>query len=95
MLRVIPNYQEVKQALFSLPSDKAPRSDGFPTFFFHDYSEVVKMDVVKAVQEFFGAKNLLKELDSTFLVLIPKIHGVDSMDKFRPITNPGFYYDGS
>lgn len=29
-------------------------------------------DVVKVVQEFFGAKNLLKELNSKFLVLIPK-----------------------
>ena len=38
------------------------------------------MDVVKVVHEFFGARNLLKELNSTFLVLIPKTPRVDSMD---------------
>ena len=37
MLRVILKVQEVKEALFSLPVDKAPRPDGFPTFFFQSY----------------------------------------------------------
>ena len=50
------------------------------------------MDVSKAVQEFFGARNLLKELNATFLVLIPKILGVDSMDKFRPISLCNSFY---
>ena len=60
MLKAIPSLEEIHQALFSLPGDKAPGPDGFPTFFFHIYWEVVKMDVSKAVQEFFGAKNLFK-----------------------------------
>ena len=34
MLRVILKGQEVKEALFYLLVDKAPRSYGFPTFFF-------------------------------------------------------------
>ena len=47
---------------------------------------MVKGDVVKVVQEFFRAKNILKELNATFLVLILKILGANSMDKFRPIS---------
>lgn len=43
-------------------------------------------NVVKAIQEFFGARSLLKEVDSNFLVLIPKVPGADSLDKFRPIS---------
>ena len=34
MMKAIPSMQEIKQALFCLPADKAPRLDGFPTFFF-------------------------------------------------------------
>ena len=48
--------------------------------------EVVKKNVIKVVQELFDAKNILKELNVTFLVLIPKILGADLMDKFRPIS---------
>ena len=52
----------------------------------------MKKDVVKAVQEFFGDRNLLKELNATFLVLIPKILGADSLDKFRPISLCNSFY---
>ncbi len=52
----------------------------------------MKKDVVKAVQEFFGAKNLLKELNATFLVLIPKISSADSLDKFKPISLCNSFY---
>ena len=85
MMQAIPNWLEVKQALFSLLADKGLGPDGFPTFFFSVYWEVVKQDVVKAVQEFFRARNLLKELNSTFLVLIPKTPGVDTMTNSCPL----------
>lgn len=86
MLLAIPNILEVKKALFSLPIDKAPSLDGFPTLFFQTFWDIINQDLVKAVQEFFGARNLLKEINSTFLVLIPKTLGVDSMGQFRPIS---------
>ena len=54
---------------------------------------MVKRDVVKAVQEFFGARSLLKELNATFLVLIPKTPGVDSLNLFRPISLCNSFYN--
>lgn len=92
MMQAIPNMLEVKQALFSLPIDKAQGPDGFPTFFFQVYWEMVKQDVVKAMKEFFGAQNLLKEINSTFLVHIPKTYGVDSLDQFKPISLYNSFY---
>ena len=85
-LCAIPNASEVREALFSLPADKAPGLDGFPNFFFQRFWPVIMGEVVKAVQEFFGAKSLLKEINSTFLVLIPKSPGAASLDNFRPIS---------
>lgn len=49
-------------------------------------------DVVKIVQDFFGARSLLKNLNSNFLVLIPKVLGADSMDQFRPISLCNSFY---
>ena len=86
MLSAIPKAEEVREALFSLPVDKSLGPNEFPTFFFQLYWKVFKDDVVKAVQKFFGARSILKEINSTFLVLIPKSLGVDSLEKFRPIS---------
>ena len=47
---------------------------------------------MKAVQEFFGAKCILKEINSTFLFLIPKVPGANSLDKFRPISLCNSFY---
>ena len=49
-------------------------------------------DVVKAVQEFFGARSILKEINSTFFVLIPKVPRANSLDKFRPISLCNSFY---
>lgn len=47
---------------------------------------------MKAVEEFFGARSILKEINSTFLVLIPKVLGDDTLDKFRPISLCNSFY---
>ena len=47
---------------------------------------------MKVVQEFFGARNFLKELNATFMVLISKILRAESMDKFRPIRLCNYFY---
>ena len=50
-------------------------------------------DVVKAVQEFFGARSILKEINTTFFVLIPKVPGANSLDKFKPIILCNSFYN--
>ena len=85
-LYAIPNASKVREALFSLPADKAPGPDGFPTFFFQRFWPVIMGEVVQSIQEFFGTKSILKELNSTFVVLIPKSPRADSLDNFRPIS---------
>ena len=44
------------------------------------------------VQELFGTRSLLKEVNATFLVLILKVARVDAMDQFRPISPCNSFY---
>ena len=76
----------MKVAVFSFDGNKAPRPNDFSMFFFQLLWHIVENNIVRGVKEFFSAMNILKELNATFLVLIPKILGDDSMDNFRPIS---------
>ncbi|XP_074283345.1 uncharacterized protein LOC141607894 [Silene latifolia] len=47
-------YDEIKEALFSIPVEKASGPDGYSSGFFHDAYEIVGEDIVHAVQELAG-----------------------------------------
>ncbi|KAH7837759.1 hypothetical protein Vadar_017617 [Vaccinium darrowii] len=64
---------EIKQALFDIDPTKAPGADGMTAGFYQHYWDVVGEDVVKAVQQFFLTGHILKSLNHTQLVLIPKV----------------------
>lgn len=91
-LSSIPLILEIKNVVFSFDGNKAPSLDGFPMFFFQDFWDIVGKDVSNGVKEFFGARRILKEINGTFITLIPKTQGVDSMDKFRPIILCNSFY---
>ncbi|GJR59307.1 putative RNA-directed DNA polymerase [Tanacetum coccineum] len=60
-------------AMFSIGDDKAPGPDGFTSTFFKKSWDLVGNDVCRAVREFFNNGQLLKEINHTFLALIPKV----------------------
>ena len=53
LLIMIPSLAEVKQAVFDLNSDGAPRPDGFGDWFFQSYWDVIQQDVYAIVLDFF------------------------------------------
>ncbi|KAL2248007.1 UNVERIFIED_CONTAM: putative mitochondrial protein [Sesamum indicum] len=77
---------DVKQAVFDITEDKAPRPDGYSSGFFKAAWPVVGQEVTKAVLEFFSTGKLLKQVNSTLLALIPKVHTPMTVGDFRPIS---------
>ncbi|KAL0293975.1 UNVERIFIED_CONTAM: hypothetical protein Scaly_3131700 [Sesamum calycinum] len=78
--------QEIKDALFDIAEDSAPGPDGFSSGFFKASWSVIGEEVCKAVLEFFDNNRLLKQLNTTLLVLIPKVNMPTKVADFRPIS---------
>lgn len=55
------------------------------SYFFNACWDIVKEDLVKAIENFFKKGKLLKLVNSTFLVIIPKVYNPVKFDDFWPI----------
>ena len=73
---------EIKNAVFDLNADGAPRPDGFGAHFYQFFWDIVAADVVSSVQEFFYTDVLAPNMNANIIVLIPKIPGASSMGDF-------------
>jgi len=80
------DYKEIKEALFQMNPDKAPGPDGFNANFFQKNWDIVKDDVVQAMLSFFRTGRLLKQVNHTFLILIPKSNEAGSLSDYRAIS---------
>ena len=78
--------EDVKLAIFDIAEDKAPGPDGFSSGFFKAAWPVVGTEVTRAVLDFFTTGKLLKQVNTTLLALIPKVHTPMSVNDFRPIS---------
>ncbi|XP_074293206.1 uncharacterized protein LOC141620165 [Silene latifolia] len=75
---------EIKEALDTIPPNKAPGPDGFTSQFFKDAYEVVGNDLIEA-DRIFNSGRMLKQVNATTLTLIPKKVRPESVADFRPI----------
>lgn len=58
---------------------------GFFIEFFQEFWEIIELDLLEVVQESQKNKQMLRAMNATFLALIPKWEGVNSLDLFIPI----------
>lgn len=88
----LPSSEEIKNAVFSMNRDSAPRPDGFGAFFFQKFWDIVEKDVCNAVMQVFQQSWLLPNFNSNLVVLIPKVQGADKVELFKPIALANFKF---
>jgi hypothetical protein len=77
--------QEVDLFFMQMKEDTAPGLDGFTIVFFHACWDILKLVILKIVEELHNLQWVLPSLNATFLTLIPKEENVVVPSKYRPI----------
>ncbi|XP_026384092.1 uncharacterized protein LOC113279630 [Papaver somniferum] len=85
MLDNIPDEEEIKKVVFDIDPENAPGPDGFSGIFYRSCWEIIKNDLVNAIQFCWRRNFILKGMKSSFLFLLPKVQGAKSAKNFRPI----------
>lgn len=80
------SFDEVKEALFSMNSHKAPGADGFQPIFYKTYWSIVGKDVHDWVSNAFSSGRIDTRLAETLIVPIPKVDNLACLRDFRPIS---------
>ncbi|KAI5349016.1 hypothetical protein L3X38_001903 [Prunus dulcis] len=84
--------EEIKDAAFQMGATKAPGPDGFHGTFYHKYWGIIHNDIQGLTADFFTGQAIPKPLNSTQIVLIPKIPNPEAVSQFRPISLCNFSY---
>jgi len=77
--------EEVKKALFSMESNRAPGPDDIPVEFYKHYWDFVKGDIMRLFEAFHNNTLDVARLNYGIITLIPKINGAKKIQKYRPI----------
>ncbi|GJX12117.1 hypothetical protein Tco_0201976 [Tanacetum coccineum] len=85
MVRTVSDL-EIKAAMFDIGDDRAPGPDGFTAAFFKKAWDIVGLKVCEMIKDFFRNGQLLKEINHTFLALIPKVPTPLKINDYRPIS---------
>ncbi|KAL5579576.1 hypothetical protein UlMin_012018 [Ulmus minor] len=81
----IPDREEIRTTIFRMGSFKAAGPDGLPALLFKSYWGSVGEDIIAAVRDFFVTGNLHPAINSTNIVLVPKIKHPTTINHYRPI----------
>ena len=88
-----PFYKEEVFGAFSdLHGDKAPSPNGFSMAFWQFSWSFLKEEVMGFFKDFHDQGRFVKSINTFFLVLIPKIGGVEDLKDFKPISLVGSFY---
>jgi len=84
--------EEVKEAVWNCDSSKSPGPDGFNFGFIKFCCDILKRDVVSAVQRFAEGGSWPKSTNASFITLVPKVANPQQLNEFRPISLVGCVY---
>ncbi|XP_027098924.2 uncharacterized protein [Coffea arabica] len=86
MLSAAPGMAELQEVVHGLDADSAPGPDGFGAGFYQACWDIIKADLLEAVQAFFQGMCLPRSFTSTSIILLPKLAGATRWKDFRPIS---------
>ncbi|KAK2647648.1 hypothetical protein Ddye_015137 [Dipteronia dyeriana] len=86
------SLEEVWEAVRNCDGDKVPGPDGLNFNFIKANWEAIKDDIMDFFMKFHNDGSLVKELNYTFIELIPKVSKPTSMGDFCPISLVGSMY---
>ena len=78
--------EEVRGAIYDLPSDKAPGPDGFHAIFYKRFWPMLGDDLVMEVLVAVNSCNIPEGWNDTTIVMIPKVKDLEKVTQFRPIS---------
>nr|XP_029143833.1 uncharacterized protein LOC114924217 [Arachis hypogaea] len=78
--------EEVKRAVMTMSSFKAPGPDGFQAIFYKEFWDSLSNDVCGLVKRAFEGEPMNAAIFDTLIVLIPKVEVPSSLREFRPIS---------
>lgn len=84
--------EEIRHAVWECESSKSPGPDGFNFFFIKEFWEVIKKDIIAYIQEFHKNGKLVRGINCSFIVLIPKKDNLQRVEDYRPISLIGCLY---
>lgn len=76
---------ELKNVVFCMGNNKAPGPDGYNSYFFKKAWPLIHSLLFEAVDSFFLNGKLLRQINNTFVTLIPKVANPMYIKDFRPI----------
>ncbi|KAH1080011.1 hypothetical protein J1N35_019772 [Gossypium stocksii] len=80
------NGEEIRGVLFKIGSTKAQGEDGFPALFYQRCWDIIGNDVVAFCLHILNGEMEVSPINSTQIVLIPKIINPYNLTHFRPIS---------
>jgi len=85
--------EEVRKVVSAMNGDKAPGLDGYSIAFFQAFWDVLRLDIMKVFFDFHARGMFEKSLNVSFILLILKISGANSLKDCRPISLVGGIYN--
>ena len=79
-LKRIPDREEIRRVVWQLHPLKSPSPDGFSGCFYKKFLHIVGVIVVNFVQDFFRNKYFLKQINRTFIAMIPTVESAGLFD---------------
>ena len=78
--------KEIQTTLFQMHPSKSPGPDGMSPFFFQKYWHIVGTDVTDIVLSVLHSGHMLKKVNHTHIVLLPKKKDLKYLANYRPIS---------